>query len=100
MSVLISFLFNLFIFNLVFYLDSTAVVASAVEEKSKDTEHAPEFERGHSRNSSCTSQHSKASGYGSLAHSRQSSAESGHHRYGESILKSICICMYHTYLTM
>lgn len=63
-----------------FYLDSTAV-GGAGDEKGKDVEHASEFERGHSRNSSCTSQHSKASGYGSLAHSRQSSAESGHHRY-------------------
>lgn len=62
------------------YLDSSTV-GGAGDEKSKDTEHPTEFERGHSRNSSCTSQHSKASGYGSLAHSRQSSAESGHQRY-------------------
>ena len=65
--------------NIFIYLDSS-VVGGAGDEKSKDTEHPPEFERGHSRNSSCTSQHSKASGYGSLAHSRQSSAESGHQR--------------------
>lgn len=68
------------ILNHLFYSDSTAV-GGAGDEKGKDVEHASEFERGHSRNSSCTSQHSKASGYGSLAHSRQSSAESGHHRY-------------------
>lgn len=68
------------------YLDSSAV-GGAGDEKGKDTEHPTEFERGHSRNSSCTSQHSKASGYGSLAHSRQSSAESGHQRYEWHIKK-------------
>ncbi|GFV86302.1 protein FAM102B [Trichonephila clavipes] len=57
------------------------LVMGTTEEKCKEDDNVPEFERGHSRNSSYASQHSKASGYGSLAsHSRQSSAESGHHR--------------------
>ncbi|XP_054711804.1 EEIG family member 2-like [Uloborus diversus] len=60
---------------------SSELVVGSTEEKHKEDDHLPDFERGHSRNSSYASQHSKASGYGSLAsHSRQSSAESGHHR--------------------
>ncbi|CAL1286558.1 unnamed protein product [Larinioides sclopetarius] len=73
------------------------LVMGTTEEKSKEDDSIPEFERGHSRNSSYASQHSKASGYGSLAsHSRQSSAESGHHRnpsssstYGEMCLSGL-----------
>ncbi|GFR33232.1 protein FAM102B [Trichonephila clavata] len=61
--------------------DKKDLVMGTTEEKCKEDDNVPEFERGHSRNSSYASQHSKASGYGSLAsHSRQSSAESGHHR--------------------
>ncbi|XP_042900632.2 early estrogen-induced gene 1 protein [Parasteatoda tepidariorum] len=57
------------------------LVKGTTEESTKEDDTLPDFERGHSRNSSYASQHSKASGYGSLAsHSRQSSAESGHHR--------------------
>ncbi|XP_055935613.1 EEIG family member 2-like isoform X4 [Argiope bruennichi] len=77
--------------------DKKDLVMGTTEEKSKEDDSIPEFERGHSRNSSYASQHSKASGYGSLAsHSRQSSAESGHHRnpsssstYGEMCLSGL-----------
>ncbi|KAG8178510.1 hypothetical protein JTE90_005404 [Oedothorax gibbosus] len=73
------------------------LVVGTPEERTKEEENAADFERGHSRNSSYASQHSKASGYGSLAsHSRQSSAESGHHRnpsssstYGEMCLSGV-----------
>ncbi|XP_035213102.1 protein FAM102A-like isoform X1 [Stegodyphus dumicola] len=73
---------------------SSELVTGSNDEKSKEDDHVPEFERGHSRNSSYASQHSKASGYGSLAsHSRQSSAESGHHRNpsSSSTFSELCL---------
>lgn len=67
--------------NIAYNIHLDLVPGGAGDEKSKDDDHITDFERGHSRNSSYASQHSKASNYGSLAsHSRQSSAESGHHR--------------------
>ncbi|XP_035213103.1 protein FAM102B-like isoform X2 [Stegodyphus dumicola] len=74
--------------------DKKELVTGSNDEKSKEDDHVPEFERGHSRNSSYASQHSKASGYGSLAsHSRQSSAESGHHRNpsSSSTFSELCL---------